>query len=329
MFERLSGGGDRSRPPSCWPRRTSAPRATDERPYTFFNFVSTLDGRAALDGSTRPLGGPADLEMLLALRAVADAVLIGPGTVRAEGYGRLVSPERRAVIAARGADLAPLRHPLGGRAVRGGRPAGADLHVAGRGCRPRRSRRRSRSCGCEECTPAAALADLRARGVRALLERGRPDAVPRLPRSRARRRALPHAHAAARPATRPRPRSCAAARLAGPGPLRAALGAARRATSCSCATRPSASLGSRWSGGWWSRSRSSFALPASAQAADVSVAGGVLSYTAAPGQVSNVTFAESPTGHGRRSSVDHRGQRRPRRRHRLHARSRRPSSAPA
>ena len=29
------------------------------------------------------------------LRAAADAVLIGPGTVRAEGYGRLVSPERR------------------------------------------------------------------------------------------------------------------------------------------------------------------------------------------------------------------------------------------
>ena len=64
----------------------------------FFNFVSTLDGRAALDGSTRPLGGPADLEMLLSLRAVADAVLIGPGTVRAEGYGRLVGPQRRADV---------------------------------------------------------------------------------------------------------------------------------------------------------------------------------------------------------------------------------------
>ena len=81
---------------ACWPRRSSAALATAERPHTFFNFVTTLDGRAALDGSTRPLGGPADLEMLLALRAVADAVLIGPGTVRAEGYGRLVGAERRA-----------------------------------------------------------------------------------------------------------------------------------------------------------------------------------------------------------------------------------------
>src|SRR5262245_35406633 len=70
-------------------------RATDERPYVVFNFVTTLDGRAALDGSTRPLGGEGDLELLLALRTVADAVLVGPGTIRAEGYGRLVGPERR------------------------------------------------------------------------------------------------------------------------------------------------------------------------------------------------------------------------------------------
>ena len=73
------------------PTRLGAPAA---RPYVFFNFVTTFDGRAALDGSTRPLGGPADVEMLLSLRAVADAVLIGPGTVRAEGYGRLVGPDR-------------------------------------------------------------------------------------------------------------------------------------------------------------------------------------------------------------------------------------------
>ena len=70
-------------------------RAGDTRPYVFFNFVTTLDGRGALDGTTRPLGGAADLEMLLALRTAADAVLIGPGTIRAEGYGRLVGPERR------------------------------------------------------------------------------------------------------------------------------------------------------------------------------------------------------------------------------------------
>src|SRR3954454_11500940 len=94
MYERLSGGGSFSADELLAEADLGA-GATDKRPYTFFNFVSTLDGRAALDGSTRPLGGPADLEMLLSLRAAADAVLIGPGTVRAEGYGRLVAPGRR------------------------------------------------------------------------------------------------------------------------------------------------------------------------------------------------------------------------------------------
>lgn len=64
-------------------------------PYVLLNMVSTIDGRAALDGSTRRLGGPADLEMLLELRVLADAVLIGAGTVRAEGYGRLMRSEAR------------------------------------------------------------------------------------------------------------------------------------------------------------------------------------------------------------------------------------------
>ena len=38
------------------------------------------------------------------------------------------------------------------------------------------------------------------------------------------------------------------------------------------------------------------ALPASAQAADVSAVSGVLKYTAAAGKKNNVTFAEGPTG---------------------------------
>jgi riboflavin biosynthesis pyrimidine reductase len=43
------------------------------------------------------LGDDADLQMLLDLRSISDAVLIGTGTLRAEGYARLVrSEERRA-----------------------------------------------------------------------------------------------------------------------------------------------------------------------------------------------------------------------------------------
>ena len=147
--------------------------APDGRPYTFFNFVATLDGRAALDGSTRPLGGPADLEMLVSLRAAADAVLIGPGTVRAEGYGRLVGPARRertppAVLISRRFDI-PWRAGLFAAAdqpviVYTSVDAGPAADVAA----PVEVVRLQR------CTPAAALADLHARGVRALLSEGGP-----------------------------------------------------------------------------------------------------------------------------------------------------------
>jgi riboflavin-specific deaminase-like protein len=72
-------------------------RSPEDRPFVFVNMISTLDGRAARDGRSATLGGDADLELLLGLRAVADAVLIGTGTLRAEGYARLVrNPERRA-----------------------------------------------------------------------------------------------------------------------------------------------------------------------------------------------------------------------------------------
>jgi riboflavin biosynthesis pyrimidine reductase len=68
--------------------------------------VASADGRAAVSGSARQLGSPADTEMLLELRALGDALLIGAGTLRAEGYARLLgSPARRARREAAG--LAP------------------------------------------------------------------------------------------------------------------------------------------------------------------------------------------------------------------------------
>ena len=64
--------------------------------------VASLDGRATLGGTSRALGGPQDLQMLLALRRRADALIVGPGTVRAEGYGPLPCP---AVLVSRSFDL--------------------------------------------------------------------------------------------------------------------------------------------------------------------------------------------------------------------------------
>ena len=87
-------------------------RAGEDRPFVFVNMVSTIDGRAQLGGSTGKLGEDADLEMLLELRAIADAVLIGSGTLRVEGYARLIgSEERRVALHAQRAD--PDQHRVG------------------------------------------------------------------------------------------------------------------------------------------------------------------------------------------------------------------------
>jgi riboflavin-specific deaminase-like protein len=73
------------------------PLARPERPYLVLNFATTLDGRAAIDGKSGPIGSRTDTEMLQRLRTRVDAVMIGAGTMRAERYGRLVSdPELRA-----------------------------------------------------------------------------------------------------------------------------------------------------------------------------------------------------------------------------------------
>lgn len=80
--------------------------APADRPTVLVNMVVSVDGRARLGGRSAGLSPPADRQLFHALRGRADAVLAGTGTLRAEGYGRLVrDPTRRAVRAARG--LAP------------------------------------------------------------------------------------------------------------------------------------------------------------------------------------------------------------------------------
>jgi riboflavin-specific deaminase-like protein len=62
-----------------------------ERPYLVVNFAVTVDGRAAIEGRSGPIGSRTDMEMLQMLRTRVDAVMIGAGTMRAERYGRMVS----------------------------------------------------------------------------------------------------------------------------------------------------------------------------------------------------------------------------------------------
>ena len=44
------------------------------------NMIFSADGAAAFQGRAGPLSGPADYQLLLALRAYADVVLVGAGT---------------------------------------------------------------------------------------------------------------------------------------------------------------------------------------------------------------------------------------------------------
>lgn len=78
--------------------------AFPDRPWVLANFVSSADGAASgPDDRSGSLSGPADRTVFQALRAAADIVLAGAGTVRAENYGRArLTDEQQAARQARG-----------------------------------------------------------------------------------------------------------------------------------------------------------------------------------------------------------------------------------
>jgi len=180
MYERLRPAGPPAAAEDLLREARLGDAARADRPYLFMNFVESADGRATREGSSRELGSDADLEMLLALRTIADAVLVGTGTIRAEGYGRLCGEPRRARRVAAGQAADP---PLVTFARRFDIPWDASLFEAAEQpvliytavpgevpdvAAPVEVVR------LEPYTSAAALADLRARGVRALLSEGGP-----------------------------------------------------------------------------------------------------------------------------------------------------------
>jgi len=60
---------------------------TIDRPWVRTNFVATLDGAAAGgDGVSGSLGGEVDERVFHVLRSLADVIVVGAGTARAEGY---------------------------------------------------------------------------------------------------------------------------------------------------------------------------------------------------------------------------------------------------
>lgn len=63
------------------------PDSGDPRIWLRANFIGSIDGGATLTGKSGGLGGPGDRSLFMLLRALADIVLVGAGTVRVENYG--------------------------------------------------------------------------------------------------------------------------------------------------------------------------------------------------------------------------------------------------
>lgn len=63
-------------------------------PFVRVNFVSSTDGAVTVDGASGPLGSPADKQVFGVLRELAEVVLVGAGTVRAEDYRGARRPTR-------------------------------------------------------------------------------------------------------------------------------------------------------------------------------------------------------------------------------------------
>ncbi len=70
--------------------------------------IASVDGRTAIDGSSTELGHPEDRALLRGLRGAADCLLVGTGTIAAEGYARLLDPEQRAARVVAGRPPHPL-----------------------------------------------------------------------------------------------------------------------------------------------------------------------------------------------------------------------------
>jgi riboflavin biosynthesis pyrimidine reductase len=88
------------------------PAPAGGRPWVLVNMIATVDGATAVDGRSGGLGGPPDKLVFSAIRAVADVILVGAGTVRAESYGPpRIPPGREApprlAIVTRALDIDP------------------------------------------------------------------------------------------------------------------------------------------------------------------------------------------------------------------------------
>lgn len=143
----------------AWPSEAALP---PDRPFVALNMVSSVDGRATLDGSAMGIGGAVDRALMMRLRTQADALLFGAGTLRADRVGKGVPDALEGVRAARGLAPQPLLALL---TSSGDVPLGRALFAA-----PERV-----VVFVAEQTPAEAVAQLRARATVRVVGEERPD----------------------------------------------------------------------------------------------------------------------------------------------------------
>jgi riboflavin biosynthesis pyrimidine reductase len=79
------------------------------RPWVLLGMIASADGATAVDGRSGQLGGAADKSVFAAVRHVADLIVVGSATARAENYGPpVMNDAARAARVARG--QAPMPH---------------------------------------------------------------------------------------------------------------------------------------------------------------------------------------------------------------------------
>lgn len=175
LFPAGPGPADLSGPPDLF--ALYAYPAGLAHPWVRVNFVSSLDGAVSLGGKSAGLGSAADVAVFSALRQLADVVLVGAGTVRAEDYrgarkptiGKDTPPPIAVVTAS--ADLDPEARLFTDTQV--------PPIVLTTGDAPVERRKALRAAGADlvelgSLAPAALLAELDRRGLRRVLCEGGP-----------------------------------------------------------------------------------------------------------------------------------------------------------
>jgi 5-amino-6-(5-phosphoribosylamino)uracil reductase len=91
-------------------------RRIEGRPWVMVNFISSADGGTAIGGKSSGLGDDDDKALFQAMRAVADVIMVGSGTVEAENYRPVtLDDDRRERRVAAGLPEVPVLAIVSGR----------------------------------------------------------------------------------------------------------------------------------------------------------------------------------------------------------------------